>query len=142
MVIPPQRRAVHLWNYGNHKISQRRVYKVINHPRSTQRYQASIKNEEKALLNSMHELVQTKPEPYYHKITYIVLKLEGWKVILCTYTGIPKRIEQDSKSTMSIRISISSHKTIMLSINLNSPLTNYLLKVRLKSNVKYLQSNI
>lgn len=79
MVSPAQRRAVCFWIRENHEISERRVCNVINHPRSTQRYQVSVKNEEKALVSRMHELVRENPRYGYRRIC-ILLRTEGWRV--------------------------------------------------------------
>ncbi|MCK4872003.1 MAG: IS3 family transposase [Phycisphaerales bacterium] len=61
-------------------VSQRRACRVMDQPRSTQRYE-SIRpsDEEKRLVKCMHELVREHPRYGYRRI-WALLCLEGWRV--------------------------------------------------------------
>ena len=60
--------------------SERRVCRVIGQPRATQRYEArGPSDEEKRLVQRMHELVRAHPRRGYRMI-WGMLRLEGWHV--------------------------------------------------------------
>jgi len=60
-------------------VSQRRACKTLGQPRSTQRYQASEKEDEQRLVDRILELVREFPRYGYRMITRL-LRQEGWKV--------------------------------------------------------------
>lgn len=61
-------------------VSERRACRVLNQPRSTQRYEAREDSlEEKKIVERMHELVRERPRFGYRRIT-ILLRREGWRV--------------------------------------------------------------
>lgn len=60
--------------------SERRVCRVLDQPRSTQRYKArGASDEERALVKRMHELVRLHPRRGCRMI-WGMLRLEGWRV--------------------------------------------------------------
>jgi len=59
--------------------SERRVCRVLGQARSTQRYQAVLRDDEPALVKRMHELVRRHPRRGYRMI-WGMLRLEGWRV--------------------------------------------------------------
>lgn len=60
--------------------SERRVCRVIGQPRATQRYESrGPTDEEKRLVQRMHELVRAHPRRGYRMI-WGMLRLEGWRV--------------------------------------------------------------
>lgn len=59
--------------------SERRVCRVLGQARSTQRYRASPRDDEAALVKRMHELVRKHPRRGYRMI-WGMLRLEGWRV--------------------------------------------------------------
>jgi putative transposase len=60
-------------------VSQRRACKTLGQPRSTQRYQASEKEDEQRLVGRILELVGEFPRYGYRMITRL-LRQEGWQV--------------------------------------------------------------
>lgn len=60
-------------------ISERRACRVINQPRSTQRYQAIISDQEQTIVKRMHELVREHPRFGYRRI-WALLRGDGWKI--------------------------------------------------------------
>lgn len=61
------------------EVSERRACQVLGQPRSSQRYQAKEDQEEKKLVQRLHELVAVHPRYGYRRMTAL-LKQEGWQV--------------------------------------------------------------
>ncbi len=61
------------------EVSQRRACRILDQPLSTQRYQPSVKEDERALLSRILELVAEFPRFGYRQITRL-LQSEGWQV--------------------------------------------------------------
>ena len=59
--------------------SQRRVCRVIEQPRSTQRYEPKVRDDEPALVSRLHELVRSHPRYGYRRM-WAMLRAEGWRV--------------------------------------------------------------
>lgn len=59
--------------------SERRVCRVVEQPRSTQRYRAIARDGDEHLVRRMHELVRAHPRRGYRMI-WGMLRLEGWRV--------------------------------------------------------------
>jgi transposase InsO family protein len=60
-------------------VSERRACKVLEQPRSTQRYQAKIKDDERAIVAAMHRLVRQRPRFGYRRVHRLLVE-EGFKV--------------------------------------------------------------
>ena len=60
-------------------VSQRRACRVLDQPRSTQRYQPQIADDEPALVAAMHVLVRRHPRYGYRRI-WAKLRQDGWSV--------------------------------------------------------------
>ena len=60
-------------------VSQRRACKTLGQPRSTQRYQATQREDDQRLLDRILELVREFPRYGYRMITRL-LRQEGWQV--------------------------------------------------------------
>ncbi len=58
---------------------QRRAYRVLNHPLSSQRYKPSIREDEPLLVCSILELVAEFPRFGYRRISHL-LRNDGWRV--------------------------------------------------------------
>lgn len=58
-------------------VSERRACEVLGQPRSTQRYIAKIKGDERAIVGRMHELVRRRPRFGYRRI-HALLRGEGF----------------------------------------------------------------
>lgn len=61
------------------EVSERWACKILEQPRSTQRYQAKIKDDEPAIVKQMHELVRRRPRFGYRRIHRLLVE-EGFKV--------------------------------------------------------------
>lgn len=61
------------------RVSERRVCRVLNQPRSTQRYAAIPRDGDESLVRRMHELVRRHPRRGCRMI-WGMLRLEGWRV--------------------------------------------------------------
>jgi len=61
------------------EVSQRRACRVLEQPRSTQRYRRQVADDEPALVRRIHEWVRVYPRYGYLRITK-VLRAEGWRV--------------------------------------------------------------
>jgi len=59
--------------------SERRVCKTLKQPRSTQRYRAVRRDQDKALINRMLALVRQHPRYGYRRI-WALLRRDGWRV--------------------------------------------------------------
>lgn len=59
--------------------SERRVCRVLDQPRSTQRYTAIARDGDEHLVRRMHELVRAHPRRGYRMI-WGMLRLEGWRI--------------------------------------------------------------
>lgn len=59
--------------------SERRVCRVLDQPRSTQRYVAIPRDGDERLVRRMHELVRAHPRRGY-RMMWGMLRLEGWRV--------------------------------------------------------------
>ena len=64
-----------------HRVSQRRVCRVVGQPRSTQRYQATQAGDEPALLRAIASLVREHPRFGYRRI-WALLRANGWRINL------------------------------------------------------------
>ena len=64
-----------------HKVSQRRVCRVVGQPRSTQRYEARQAGDEPALLQAIATLVRKHPRFGYRRI-WALLRADGWRINL------------------------------------------------------------
>lgn len=60
-------------------VSERRACEVLGQARSTQRYQPRVKDDERAMIQRMHELVRRWPRFGYRRI-HALLKRDGFKV--------------------------------------------------------------
>jgi putative transposase len=79
MVSPARRRAAVEHLRQAKRVSQRRACRVVNQPRSTQRYQAKVKSDEPALTRRMQTLVGQHPRYGYRRIGQL-LRREGFTV--------------------------------------------------------------
>ena len=61
------------------EVSERRACQVLGQPRSSQRYRVKEDQEEKRLVQRLHELVVLHPRYGYRRMTAL-LKQEGWQV--------------------------------------------------------------
>jgi hypothetical protein len=62
------------------RVSERRVCRVLDQPRSTQRYEATPRDDqETALVKRLHEPVREHPRRGY-RMMWGMLRLEGWRV--------------------------------------------------------------
>ena len=59
-------------------VSERRACRVLDQPRSTQRYESSPRDDETALAKRMRELVKKRPRFGYRRIARL-LRREGWR---------------------------------------------------------------
>lgn len=59
--------------------SERRVCRVLDQPRSTQRYTAVPRDGDEAIVRRMHELVRLHPRRGY-RLIWGMLRLDGWRV--------------------------------------------------------------
>lgn len=59
--------------------SERRVCRVLGQARSTQRYRATARDGEQALIRRLHELVREHPRRGY-RMVHGMLRLDGWRV--------------------------------------------------------------
>jgi putative transposase len=68
-------------NHVTHKFerSERRVCRVLAQPRSTQRYQPVVRDEERPLLKRISELVRKHPRRGY-RMMWGMLRFEGWRL--------------------------------------------------------------
>ena len=60
-------------------VSERRACKVLDQPRSTQRYVTKVKDDERAIVKRMHALVRRWPRFGYRRI-HALLRREGFRV--------------------------------------------------------------
>jgi transposase InsO family protein len=60
-------------------VSQRRACRILDQPRSTQRYQRRPNEQEQRLVKRMHELVRRHPRYGYRRI-WALLRQEGWPI--------------------------------------------------------------
>ena len=80
--MSPTRRRQGVTAVGRkHRVSQRRVCRVVGQPRSTQRYQAKRAGDEPALLRAIAALVRKHPRFGYRRI-WALLRADGWKINL------------------------------------------------------------
>jgi putative transposase len=61
------------------EVSQRRACRVLDQPRSTQRYRACLADDEGALVAAMHGVVGKHPRYGYRRI-WALLRADGWRV--------------------------------------------------------------
>ena len=59
--------------------SERRICKVLDQPRSTQRYEPKVRDDEPALIQQMHALVRAHPRYGYRRV-WAMLQWDGWRV--------------------------------------------------------------
>ena len=79
MVSPTRRREAVEHLRTQFDASERRTCRVIEQPRSTQRYRPQIKRDEPALVRQMHELVRRHPRYGYRRV-WAMLRAAGWRV--------------------------------------------------------------
>ena len=60
-------------------VSQRRACRVLEQPRTTQRYRAAPDEEEQRLERRLLELVRAHPRYGYRRMT-VLLQREGWRI--------------------------------------------------------------
>jgi putative transposase len=60
-------------------VSERRACQAIDQPRSSQRYQRIISDQEKSIVKRMHELVRDHPRFGYRRI-WALLRGDGWRI--------------------------------------------------------------
>ena len=60
-------------------VSQRRACRALDQPRSTQRYQPLVPDDEPLLLAAMHALVRRYPR-YGYRMIWAKLRQDGWDV--------------------------------------------------------------
>ena len=78
---PRRKRAAAAQLQAEFAVSERRACQVIDQPRSSQRYQAKIPDDEPVLIARILELVREHPRYGYRMIT-AKLRREGWRVNL------------------------------------------------------------
>ena len=78
LVSPSRKRAAVRELQGSFDVSERRACKVLDQPRSTQRYQSTPRDDEGPLVNRMLELVRARPRFGYRRIGDL-LREEAWK---------------------------------------------------------------
>ena len=76
---PSRKRAAVVELVSSFGVSERRACAVVDQPRSSQRYQRRMDNEEQPLVNRMVELARRQPRHGYRMITG-ALRTEGWLV--------------------------------------------------------------
>ena len=64
---------------AEYEVSERRACKVLDQPRSTQRYEPQPRDDEAALVKAMLELVRQRPRFGYRRIGRL-LRRDGWQV--------------------------------------------------------------
>ena len=80
--MSPTRRRQGVAAVGHkHRVSQRRVCRVVGQPRSTQRYEDQQAGDEPALLQAIASLVRKHPRFGYRRI-WALLRADGWKINL------------------------------------------------------------
>lgn len=79
MTSPARRREAAKQAQTTVDVSERRACKVIGQPRSTQRYEPRLADDEAALIRRMHERVRHHPRFGYRRIAAL-LRSEGWRV--------------------------------------------------------------
>lgn len=79
MVSPARRREAAKQMQTTRGVSERRACGVIEQPRSTQRYEPRVVEDEVVLVKQMHEQVRRHPRYGYRRI-WALLRMEGWKV--------------------------------------------------------------
>jgi putative transposase len=61
------------------EVSQRRACRLAGQPRSTQRYECKIKDDEATLVKQMHEIVRRHPRYGYRRV-WALLRADGWRI--------------------------------------------------------------
>lgn len=79
MTSPARRREAAKQAQTTVEVSERRACRVIGQPRSTQRYEPRLVDDEAALIQRMHERVRHHPRFGYRRI-WALLRDEGWRV--------------------------------------------------------------
>lgn len=79
MICPAQRRAIARRVQRKLKLSERRVCRAIDQPRSTQRYVAQQRNGERRLVTRMNALALRHPRFGYRRIAALLWH-DGWQV--------------------------------------------------------------
>lgn len=79
MVSPARRRKAVDQLESRFDTSERHACRVIDQPRSTQRYAPRARDDEVALVRRIHELVRGHPRYGYRRI-WALLRAEGWRV--------------------------------------------------------------
>ena len=60
-------------------VSQRRACRVVTQPRSTQRYEPKVRDDEAALVKQMHAIVRRHPRYGYRRV-WALLRADGWRI--------------------------------------------------------------
>lgn len=79
MLSPARRRQAVTRVQEQFDVSQRRACRVATQPRSTQRYEPKIKDDEAALVKQMHAIVRQHPRYGYRRV-WALLRQDGWRV--------------------------------------------------------------
>lgn len=79
MVSPKRRKEAVDFVQTAFKISERRACRIINQPRSTQRYESSKPMTDGPLIKAMREFAMSEPRSGYRTVTKL-LRREGWQV--------------------------------------------------------------
>jgi putative transposase len=77
-VSPSRKRAAVCELRAKYPVSQRRVCRVIGQPRSTQRYEAKPRDDERPLVKGMLSMVRERPRFGYRRIE-VLLRQEAWR---------------------------------------------------------------
>jgi putative transposase len=77
-VSPSRKREAAVKLQAEFAVSERRACRVIDQPRTSQRYQARLRDDEGALVKRMLELVRERPRFGYRRIAALLRK-EFWR---------------------------------------------------------------
>lgn len=76
---PTRRRQIVPTLQQRFRVSQRRACRVVGQPRTTQRYQPQLRDEEQRIVQSMHTHVRSHPRFGYRRI-WALLRREGFRI--------------------------------------------------------------
>src|SRR5438067_1376386 len=79
MVSPARRRDAVAYLQRRHRVSERRACRVVDQPRSTQRYELAVPEYELKLVAAMNDLADAHPR-YCYRRTCALLRSGGWRV--------------------------------------------------------------
>ncbi len=91
---PSRKRAAVEQLQSSFEVSERRACEVVGQPRSSQRYQAKVHDDEPRLVTRMLELARQYPRYGYRFIT-AKLRQEGWQVSAADNTGLRAEVFVD-----------------------------------------------